>query len=213
MPSNENERRLDVPYAKYTMTYREAIDTDPTCLYLLSLDTEAHTQKLRDMMQAVWWEHEIAGETLGEFKGMLTGRLNRNKDYWIEYITAYEEKINMLDGAVTTTTRKDSTTKGENGNSNSSQNGSANSERSQYDLPRSSSAESKPSGRDVDSSVNESGSSASYESNVTASGTTEVTIKGGQSVIELKRDYLKLLRNAWEGFAMSFSPCFMDLFD
>lgn len=202
----------DAPHAKYTMTYREAVDIDPTCQYLLVLDTEVHTAKLREIVMAVWWDHEIAGETLGEFKAMLTGRLNRNRDYWIEYINAYETKINMLDGAITTTTREDSSTKGETGSSESKNSGNASSDSSTYDLPRSIASENRPSGKESGSSTNSQDTTASYKSDVTSGSTSTMTIRGGESVISLKSEYLKLLRNAWEGFAMSFAPCFLDLF-
>ena len=68
------------PFAKYTMTYQEAVGVDPSIPRALSLDNEAHTAKLREMLMNRYWCWEIGGETIGEFKQMLVRKFYSMRD-------------------------------------------------------------------------------------------------------------------------------------
>ena len=200
------------PYAKFTMTYQEAIGIDPTIADGLTLDTEAHTDKLKSMITDRYWNWEIGGETLGEFKSMLLHRFHTIRDYYIELISAYETKINMLDGKKTSIIIDEDTTDKDTSSGTLSHTGTNSSDGKNYDLPRSNATENRPSSRNE--------SLLTITTKDTSSGTMDkkgtrdktVTTTGGESVIELKREYLKLLRNVWLELVNELSPCFLDLF-
>ena len=200
------------PYAKFTMTYQEAISIDPTITDGLTLDTEAHTTKLKEMITDRYWNWEIGGETLGEFKAMLLHRFRTIRDYYIELIQAYETKINMLDGKKTSVIIDENTTNKDTSSGTLSHTGTNTGDGKNYDLPRSNATENRPSSRNE--------SSLTTNTTDTSSGTTDkqgtrdktVTTTGGENVIELKREYLKLLRNVWLELVNELSPCFLDLF-
>ena len=200
------------PYAKFTMTYQEAIEIDPTIAYNLTLDTQEHSEKLQNMIKDRYWNWEIGGETLGEFKSMLLHRFRTIRDYYIELIQAYETKINMLDGKKTSVIIDEDITNKDTSSGTLSRTGTKSGDGKNYDLPRSNSTENRPSSRNE--------SSVTTNTTDTSSGTTDkqgtrdktVTTTGGENVIELKRSYLNLLRNVWLELVNELSPCFLDLF-
>lgn len=200
------------PFAKFTMTYQEAVGIDPTIPYALSLDTEVHTEKLREMLMDYYWCWEIGGETIGEFKQMLTRRFYSIKDYYIELLGAYETKIDMLDGKKSTTTINEDTTGTETSSSESHTTGSGTSDNKNFDLPRTSTAESKPSSKSDGSTTSASDGTAKYNGGKTGTRDSNITFKGGESVITLKREYMKLLRNVYMELVEALKPCFLDLF-
>ena len=200
------------PYAKFTMTYQEAIEIDPTIAYNLTLDTQEHSEKLQNMIKDRYWNWEIGGETLGEFKAMLSHHFRTIRDYYIELIQAYETKINMLDGRLTSVVVDENTISKDTSSGTLSHTGTNSGDGKNYDLPRSNATENRPSSRNE--------SSATTNTTDTSSGTTDkqgtrdktVTTTGGENVIELKRSYLNLLRNVWLELVNELSPCFLDLF-
>ena len=200
------------PYAKFTMTYQEAIEIDPTIAYNLTLDTQEHSEKLQNMIKDRYWNWEIGGETLGEFKAMLSHRFRTIRDYYIELIQAYETKINMLDGKKTSVIVDENTISKDTSSGTLSHTGTNSGDGKNYDLPRSNATENRPSSRNE--------SSLTTNTTDTSSGTTDkqgtrdktVTTTGGENVIELKNQYLKLLRNVWLELVNELSPCFLDLF-
>lgn len=200
------------PYAKFTMTYQEAIGIDPTITDGLTLDTESHTTKLKEMITDRYWNWEIGGETLGEFKSMLLHRFRTIKDYYIELIQAYETKINMLDGKITSVIIDENTTSKDTSSGNLSHTGTNSGDGKNYDLPRSNATENRPSSRNESSVTTNTTDTSSGTTDKTGSRDKTVTTTGGENVIELKRSYLNLLRNVWLELVNELSPCFLDLF-
>lgn len=187
-------------YTRFTITLHDALLKEPTLLDNLTLSTTERTDKFKNFFIAKWFNYEISGETIPMFKALIENRFNTLKDYYEELITAYEIKIDMLDGKMVTITRDD--TKNDTFNRNVNLNG----ENKIYDLPRTSVAENKPTQKSdiVNSNVEDS----------TTNKTLKQTIskKGGVNVIDLKRDYMKLIRNVYIDFVTNFDTCFIDLY-
>ena len=200
------------PYAKFTMTYQEALSIDPTILNGIDLDTKEHSDKLKAMITDRYWNWEIGGETLGEFKAMLSHRFRTIRDYYIELIQAYETKINMLDGKKTSVIIDENTTSKDTSSGNLSHTGTNSGDGKNYDLPRSNAAENRPSSRNESSLTTNTTDTSSGTTDKQGSRDKTVTTTGGENVIDLKREYLKLLRNVWLELVNELSPCFLDLF-
>lgn len=187
-------------YTRFTITLHDALLKEPTLLDNLTLSTTERTDKFKNFFISKWFNYEISGETIPMFKALIENRFNTLKDYYEELITAYEIKIDMLDGKMVTITRDD--TKNDTFNRNVNLNG----ENKIYDLPRTSVAENKPTQKSdiVNSNVEDS----------TTNKTLKQTIskKGGVNVIDLKRDYMKLIRNVYIDFVTNFDTCFIDLY-
>lgn len=187
-------------YTRFTITLHDALLKEPTLLDNLTLSTTERTDKFKNFFIAKWFNYEISGETIPMFKALIENRFNTLKDYYEELITAYEIKIDMLDGKMVTITRDD--TKNDTFNRNVNLNG----ENKIYDLPRTAVAENKPTQKSdiVNSNVEDS----------TTNKTLKQTIskKGGVNVIDLKRDYMKLIRNVYIDFVTNFDTCFIDLY-
>lgn len=187
-------------YTRFTITLHDALLKEPTLLDNLTLSTTERTDKFKNFFIAKWFNYEISGETIPMFKALIENRFNTLKDYYEELITAYEIKIDMLDGKMVTITRDD--TKNDTFNRNVNLNG----ENKIYDLPRTSLTENKPTQKSdiVNSNVEDS----------TTNKTLKQTIskKGGVNVIDLKRDYMKLIRNVYIDFVTNFDTCFIDLY-
>ena len=187
-------------YTRFTITLHDTLLKEPTLLDNLTLSTTERTDKFKNFFISKWFNYEISGETIPMFKALIENRFNTLKDYYEELITAYEIKIDMLDGKMVTITRDD--TKNDTFNRNVNLNG----ENKIYDLPRTSVAENKPTQKSdiVNSNVEDS----------TTNKTLKQTIskKGGVNVIDLKRDYMKLIRNVYIDFVTNFDTCFIDLY-
>ena len=180
-------------YTCFTITLHEALLKEPTLLDNLTLSTTERTDKFKNFFIAKWFNYEISGETIPMFKALIENRFNTLKDYYEELITAYERKM-------VTITRDD--TKNDTFNRNVNLNG----ENKIYDLPRTTVAENKPTQKSdiLNSNVEDS----------TTNKTLKQTIskKGGVNVIDLKRDYMKLIRNVYIDFVTNFDTCFIDLY-
>lgn len=199
--------------ALYTQQLQTAYDTDPTIITsTIVLDTPAHSQKLQEMIMNKYALWEIQGETIAEEKLLLKRCNDRHKDYFIEMLTWYETAINFLDGVKTTTSVTDDTTKNDSGKSQGEYEERLITEDKHYDLPRMSASENRPSSLDRHEPVDGKNiTSNDWQNGGTVKKTVETLIKGGKSVIDLKREYQKLIKNLYEEFANKFEPCFIRL--
>lgn len=243
-------------YTRFTITLHDALLKNPTLLDNLTLSTTERTEKFKSMLISRWAYYEISGETIPVFKFLIENRFGQLKDWYEELITAYETKIEMLDGELETITRDD--TKKESGSRSSELNGNvktngtitdkttsqgtnettfnkdSTTELKHFDLPRTNQTENKPSASDNTAYNEVSTNSITENKNGTNTNTTDttstnsasttgsdtkdatlkqtITKKGGVNVIELKRDYMKLLRNIYLEFAEDFKTCFLDLY-
>lgn len=179
-------------YTRYTITLHDLLINEPTLLDNLTLSTAERTEKFKNMFIAKWDIYEINTETVKMFKLILTNKFNTLKDYYEELISAYETKINMLDGKLTSITREDTE------DNNQIYSG----ESLNYDLPRTNSAENKPSSK----------SNNSGNTNDNKRFNQTITTKGEENVISLKTQYMKMLRNIYYEFVNDFETCFMQLF-
>lgn len=187
-------------YAQYTQVFLDVMEDNPTFLDDLQLDTNEHTQKFKNALLSKWGIYEIGGETLPQFKLFLKQKFDLWKDYFIEMINAYETKINMLDGNLETITE----TFNKETNGTGSQN--VDNEHSYIDLPNKQTTKEYISNKNKNNGTSDSSYSDNEET------TREITRKGRINVIELKRDYMKLIKNVYRDFVDKFEPCFITLF-
>ena len=172
-------------YTRYTITLHDALIDNPDLLDGLVMSTADRTSKLKEMFISRWDIYEIGLETINLFKLCINNKFNTLVD-------AYETKINMLDGkkfSITTTRNKTINTDGNNESLN-------------YDLPRTVQAESKPSSKSSSNSANNSNEDS----------TETITQTGNENVIELKKEYMKIIKNIYLDFAEDFKTCFLDLY-
>ena len=177
--------------AIYTMSLKDCLEIDPTCLDGIAWDDSDRTQALKDMVVAKFYNWEISGETIPEFKLFIKYKFEQYKDYYEEMLDAYETQINFLDGDKRTTEYED----------DSVLTPRAQYESVNYDLPRSDTSINRPTSKSTNGGV--SGTDTTH-----AEGAR--TTKGG-NVIELKKNYLNMIRNLYEEFASKFKPCFIEL--
>lgn len=100
----------------YTMTFKDALDFDPTLLDGITWDTQEHTNKLKEMIRAKYYNYEISGETFQEQRLFLTNKFIQYRDYYAEMLMAYETSIAWLDGEIETINGTDTTTYGKKTN-------------------------------------------------------------------------------------------------
>jgi hypothetical protein len=211
---------MSYPYAKYTMTYQEVVALDATIPEVLSFGDDTKDKTIRDMVMDMYWNYEIAGETIGEFRAMLTHSFGAIRDYYNELIDAYQTKIDMLEGRKTTTVIDGTDKTTESGKNDYSSNGTtdrdSNNTSNRYDLPRSTATENRPSGKIESNSSDDTSSStsgnANYESSKTLDRDKKITITGGESVIKLKKEYMGIIKNIYRECANNLQKCFLDIF-
>lgn len=88
-------------YTRFTITLHDMLIEDPTFLDNLKMSTDERTTKLKNMFIAKWDIYEVSGETPKTAKLYIDNKFNMYKDYYEELISAYETKIEMLDGKLT----------------------------------------------------------------------------------------------------------------
>lgn len=88
--------------AVYTMCYMDVLAECPTLLENIVWDTPEHTDKLKEMLYAKYFNKEISGETIGEQKLFMEQKFIQYRDYYTEMLEAYETSIEWLDGEITT---------------------------------------------------------------------------------------------------------------
>ncbi len=211
---------MNAPYAKYTMTYQEVVSLDATIPEVLSFGDDTKDKAIRDMVMDVFWNWEIAGETIGEFRNMLMHTFNSYRDYYNELIDAYQTKIDMLDGRKTSTTIQGNDTTVDKGSSTydtaMENNRKGSNTDTNYDLPRSNVSENRPSSkstRDIDDANTSQGSGGSeYSKNKDFTRNRTVTVTGGENVIQLKKQYLTIIRNIYRECALNLQKCFLEIF-
>ena len=206
--------------AKYTMCFKDVYTIKPSIFNDMMMSTTARTDKLIGMLKAKYDLYEISGETIQEFQLFLTNKFLQYVDYYEQLLNAYDAEFDWQDGDVETfdlTEEHDDTstltprTKRET--TVTPQNDATSDE---YDLPRSASAENRPSGRTISRD-----STVKTESQVTE-GTDEVhdvkekTNTGNRKLVNLveqRKKYLDSVRNLYLEFADRFKPCFIQIFN
>lgn len=194
---------------------------------VLDVDTEEpviikniDSDRLGAMLLARYGEWKMFTADKTAFEEALMRYYSRYKYYYDELLDAYNTTINMLDGRKTvitydtTNNRQDSGTdssKGKIGNSLDSTE-----EINNYDLPRQTSTENRPSSRSIDSnkqsSSSETTNSVEYgKATKTTRGGT-VTRTGDADVIDLKKRYMALIQDVYYEFAGRFEPLFVGVF-
>ena len=187
-------------YAKYTMQLRDVLKLYPTILDNLHFDTEEDTNKFISMFKSKWAIYEIGGETIDEFQTFIENVFNEYKDYYEEMLRAYKTEINMLDGIKTNITFVDTK------NEETELHTEGDSENKQYGLPNKTTSTDYMTSKDR---VNTSGNEQ-YSGTTTRNNT--INRSGGVNVIELKREYMNLIRNLYSEFADKFQKCFITLY-
>lgn len=183
--------------SKFTIAFHDFLALNPGWLVKnLKLDTDEHTAAFAEVLEAVWGIYEIAGSTDAEQKLFLKDTFRKHRDYYIEVLNAYEKEFDYT---------------------------TANTHRHTY--TNNSSVTHSGSDTDVHSDLpNKVVAPDSYEQYPTSAdihkaGTTDATTSGGTSTtyydnefLDMKRQYMRQLRNVYEEFANRFDDCFIHLF-
>lgn len=207
--------------AVYTICYKDALELSPTLLDDIVWDTGEHTEKLKDMIYAKFFNYEISGETLPEQKLFMTAKFNEYKDYYAELLQAYEAEIEWLDGIITSESASNSNnvtkTFTPRVKYKTEETPEVVSTNDTFDLPRSASSENRPSERRVSTPT---GKNTTTTEGVSGTDTTTDIGTGGHTItrksgnpIEQKKEYLKLIRSVYSEFADKFKPCFLTMFN
>lgn len=175
-------------YAVYTEQLCDVLRDHPDFLDNLVFPNETRTTKFKEIFIAMWYNYEVTGETIEESKTYIDNLFKKKVDYYNELLDAYETQINMLDGrleTISTTSNRDisDTTSNEN-----------------IDLPNKVTSQ--------EYITDKQKGNREHQDNYT----NTINIKGRENVIELKRQYMKLLRNVYEEFAKEFEVCFITLY-
>ena len=205
--------------AIYTMSLEEALKTDPTILDGIELNTDAQTKQLRDEVLAQYFNWEIAGETLQEFKSFIKYKFKEYAEYYQKLIDVYDQEIDYAKGEYEY--REDTIS----GNSDYSytpgvkttvtNTPATKTEQTFIDLPRSTASEERATSKTVneDSGTNTSvteydGGSNDSERNYQSSIVSE---KNRGNAVDLRDNYRKKLHDIYHDFADRFKPCFIEL--
>lgn len=206
--------------AVYTMCFKDALEIAPDLMDDIVWDNGEHTMKLRDMIYSKFYNYEIAGETLPEQRLFMKTKFDAYKDYFLEYINAYETEITWLDGIISSETGSNSGTKNKTFTPRASYTTTTTpgvvTTTDEYDLPRSEATNNRPSSRVVSTP---SGSNTSTTTGIggnditldTDSSSHSITKKSGNP-IEQKASYMQLLRSVYSEFADKFKACFITLY-
>lgn len=182
-------------YAKYTMQFNDLLLEDPDLLLDLveELPNDIIRSSFINMFKARWGIYEIGGETITEFKEYLQAYYDMYKDYYLEMINAYNVDIDMLDGI------KETITEENNDEEKTTSNGT-----SKYiDLPNKVTSEDYATNKTIGNST----TSTSNDRSKT------ITRTGGVNVLELKKQYMLLIKDLYKEWIDKFSPCFIQLYD
>lgn len=206
--------------AQYTMCFVDAYALDPTLFDDMEMSTDERKNALVKMLKSKYNIYEIAGETLQEFKLFLTNKFNQWVFYYEQLLDAYEQEFDWKDGDVedvdmvytndatrVVTPRTQAKTTSTPGVINT---------REDYDLPRSTSSENRPSSKTVTTPSGQDvtiAGSISGEDTIEDDGTrTEKGKRGRVNLVEQREKYLKAVRNLYMDFAEKFKPCFLDMY-
>ena len=187
-------------YAKYTIQFRDVLELYPTLLDELQFTNEDDTTKFIKMLKNKWFIYEIGGETIEEFKTYLTTTFNEYIEYYEEMLNAYKTEINMLDGI------KTSITYDETKQQDTSLDNSGTSEDKTFGLPN------KTTSTDYLTERGTINNTARETFSDTTTKNHSIQRTGGVNVIELKREYMNLIRNLYSEFADKFQKCFITLY-
>ena len=187
-------------YAKYTIQFRDVLELYPTLLDELQFTNEDDTIKFIKMLKNKWFIYEIGGETIEEFKTYLTTTFNEYIEYYEEMLNAYKTEINMLDGI------KTSIAYDETKQQDTSLDNSGTSEDKTFGLPN------KTTSTDYLTERGTINNTARETFSDTTTKNHSIQRTGGVNVIELKREYMNLIRNLYSEFADKFQKCFITLY-
>ena len=184
--------------AKYTMCYHDVLQLYPDVVEGVLLDTPARTKALRDMIYAKFFNWEIAGETIPEFKLFLTTKCNQYAAYYIEMLDGYEIEFDWKKGYQTSDTTEGShdvtKTFTPRAKYEETTEPGVTMTTEDYDLPRSTATESRPSSKSVSTP---SGSTTVTTEGVDGNDTTRdagtdstTTTRTGVNLVEQRKKYL-----------------------
>lgn len=206
--------------ANYTMCYADVLTLCPDLLDNIVWDTTEHTTKLKEMLYAKYFNWEIAGETIQEFRLFMETKFQQYADYYAELLNAYEEEFDWKDGDVETdaygiskgntreftprTKYRETVTPGVVSTTDN------------YDLPRSASSENRPSSRSVSTpsgnSVTETEGLEGKDTTTDAGNESHTGTRKHANLVKQRQWYLDSIRNVYAEFAEKFAVCFCNLF-
>ena len=206
--------------AKFTMCFKDVYTIDPNLFDEMEMSSVDRLTNLIKMLKAKYDIYEISAETIPEFKLFLTNTFNQWVFYYEQMLDAYEEEFDWKLGDVesvdithdndntrTITPRAQVTTTTTPGVTSTTED---------YDLPRSTSTENRPSSKSVVTptgydTVTSGG--VEGEDTVVDDGTrTKQGTRSHVNLVEQREKFLKAIRNLYSEFADKFKPCFLDMF-
>ena len=189
------------PYARYTKTFLQFIDENPTFLTdTINANTfgkQVYADDLIDCLKANFNFYEIGGETEDTFKTYFEDSFNKWREYYIEMLDAYTKKWDYTNGTkrkVTNTSEGRSDTTGNDGSTF-------------YDLPH------------KELATNEF---KKYPDNITENTNTSNNRYDNRNVSEYddsrlyldqKAQYMNMIRNISNEFCGRFKECFIMLYN
>lgn len=185
------------PYARYTETFLEFLDKNPTFLddtFGDFVDAD-HAGRIINMLKAKWNFYEIGGETEDTFKTYIEDTYSQWKDYYKELITNYEKEWDFTKGTI----RKSIV------NNTGKVTGTNNDEEIYYDLPHKQLSELK---KYPDNVTSRDGTDTRSHDNK-----AESTFEDNRFYLDQKEKYLMMIRNVYDEFAYRFRDCFIMLYN
>ena len=189
------------PYARYTKTFLQFIDENPTFLTdTINANTfgkQIYADDLIECLKANFNFYEIGGETEDTFKTYFEDSFNKWRKYYIEMLDAYTKEWDYTKGTKRKVTNTSQGNSNRNGNDNSTF----------YDLPHKELAVKKNKKYPDNITENTNTSNGTYNnSNVSESDDSRL-------YLDQKAQYMNMIRNISNEFCTRFKECFIMLYN
>ena len=189
------------PYARYTKTFLQFIDENPTFLTdtinASTFGKQVYADDLIECLKANYNFYEIGGETEDTFKAYFEDSFNKWRKYYIEMLDAYTKEWDYTKGTKRKVTNTSQGTSNRNGNDNSTF----------YDLPHKELAVNEFKKYPDNITENTNTSNGTYNnSNVSESDDSRL-------YLDQKAQYMNMIRNISNEFCTRFKECFIMLYN
>lgn len=189
------------PYARYTKTFLQFVDENPTFLTdtinATTFGKQVYADDLIECLKANFDFYEIGGETEDSFKAYFEDSFNRWRKYYIEMLDAYTKEWDYTKG----TSRKVTNT------TNVSSNRSSKDGSTFYDLPHKELVDNEFKKYPDNITENTNSSDDTYSNNNSSESIDN------RLYLEQKAQYMNMIRNISNEFCTRFKECFITLYN
>lgn len=227
-------------YASFTEVLHDAYLEDPDILSGIVDYENINGEELKEHIIARWGMYEIAGETHGAFKQMITDKFIRIKSELNQQLEIYNTKFEWEKGKVKTTEHnktntdtkndsrdiKDSKTSNSTSNNQTTSSSNSSGENNAYAFPNKVTNSEYKTGKTDSSSTDSSTNTDKYTNESTESGTKNdtftsninkkedgtITESGGVEFADIRNKWLKSVVDLYDRYAEKFSDCFLTLY-